>query len=119
MSEKTEKRYASWLGIIVRFVVASFMMLLMQLIYPNFVFSNWMIGIALIVAISVITYIIERITTLYRTPIGRGIIAFLVTFAILYFANMSVPGIKVPIIANLITSFVVGMFDIFLPDRVF
>lgn len=52
------------------------MMLLMQLIYPNFVFSNWMIGTALIVAISVITYIIERITTLYRTPIGRGIIAF-------------------------------------------
>ncbi|BCS81101.1 phage holin family protein [Anaerocellum diazotrophicum] len=119
MSERTERRYASWLGIIVRFVVASFMMLLMQLIYPNFVFSNWMIGIALIAAISVITYIIERITTLYKTPIGRGIIAFLVTFAILYFGNMSVPGIKVPIIANLITSFVVGMFDIFLPDRVF
>ncbi|AZT90251.1 hypothetical protein ELD05_06130 [Caldicellulosiruptor changbaiensis] len=119
MSEKRERRYASWLGIIVRFVVASFMMLLMQIIYPNFVFSNWMVGIALIAAISVVTYIIERITTLYRTPIGRGIIAFLVTFAILYFANMSVPGIKVPFVANLITSFVVGMFDIFLPDRVF
>lgn len=119
MTERGERKYASWLGIIVRFVVISFMALLMQIIYPNFVFSNWMIGIALIVAISVVTYIIERITTLYRTPIGRGIIAFLVTFAVLYFANTSVPGIKVPFVANLITSFVVGMFDIFLPDRVF
>lgn len=119
MNEKTEKKYANWLGMIVRFVVTSFMILILQIVYPNFVFSNWMIGIALIAAISVITYIIERITTLYSTPIGRGIVAFLVTFLVLYFANMGVAGIKVPFVANLITSFVVGMFDIFLPDRVF
>ncbi|MEZ0535885.1 hypothetical protein ACAG39_01410 [Caldicellulosiruptoraceae bacterium PP1] len=119
MSEKIEKRYASWLGIIVRFIVLSFLALLMQLIYPGFVFSNWITGILLIVAITVAIYFLERITTLYTTPIGRGIIAFLVTFGVLYFADLSVTGIKIPFLSNLISSFVVGLFDIFLPDRVF
>lgn len=119
MEEKTEKKYASYLGVIVRFIVISFMALLMQLIYPGFVFSNWITGIILLAAISILIFIVERITTLWTTPIGRGIVAFAVTFAGLYFANMSIANITIPFMSNLITSFVVGLFDIFLPDRVF
>lgn len=107
------------LGFIIRFVVAAIVLMVTAYFVPGFRinggFTSALIG-ALVIAAA--DFLIEKLFKFDASPLGRGISGFLISAAVIYFAQYLVPGMSVSLLGAVIGALVIGVIDMILPTRV-
>ena len=105
-------------GFIIRFAVAALVLMATAYFVPGFRmrggFTTALIG-ALVVAAA--DFLIEKLFKFDASPLGRGISGFLVSAAVLYFAQYFVPGMEVSLLGAVVGALVIGLIDSILPTR--
>lgn len=108
----------SFLGTIVRFIVSALVLMLIGYVVPGFSHIGFWSALLAAVVIAVVGYIVEALFGKRVSPYGRGIVGFLVSAAVIYAAQVVVPGLHVTILGALIAAFVIGIIDLFIPTAV-
>ncbi|MGI6585979.1 MAG: phage holin family protein [Gracilibacteraceae bacterium] len=107
------------IGFIIRFVVAAIVLMVTAYFVPGFRmrggFTTALIS-ALVIAAA--DFLIEKLFRFDASPLGRGISGFLVSAAVIYFAQYLVPGMEVSLLGAVIGALVIGLVDTVLPTRV-
>jgi uncharacterized membrane protein YvlD (DUF360 family) len=127
MAEEMENRQAenersdggrSWLGIIIRFVVAAVVLMVTALLTPGF--SRMGFGTALLAAlvIAAMDYLIQKIFKVDASPFGRGIVGFLLSALIIYLTQFVVPGMQINIFGAIVAALIIGIIDAIIPAHV-
>lgn len=108
----------SWLGIIIRFVVAAVVLMVTALLTPGF--SKMGFGTALLAAviIAAMDYLIQRVFKLDASPFGRGITGFLLSALIIYLTQFFVPGMSINIFGAIVAALIIGIIDAIIPTNV-
>jgi len=107
----------NWLGAIIRFVVSALVLVVVSWLSPGFVVHGGFVG-ALIAAavIAVIGYIAEALLGDRISPQSRGLVGFVAAAVVIYLAQFIIPAfLTVSIIGALISAFVIGLIDAFVP----
>ncbi len=106
------------IGFIIRFVVAAIVLMVTAYFVPGFSmrggFTTALIG-ALVIAAA--DFLIEKLFGFDASPLGRGISGFLISAAVIYFAQYLVPGMAVSLLGAVIGALVIGLIDTILPTR--
>lgn len=106
------------IGFIIRFVVAALVLMVTAYFVPGFKirggFTSALIG-ALVIAAA--DFLIEKLFRFDASPLGRGISGFLVSAAVIYFAQYFVPGMEVSLLGAVVGALVIGLIDTILPTR--
>jgi putative membrane protein len=107
-----------WIGAVVRFVVSAIVLMLLGYVVPGFSHLTFWSALLAALVIALVGYLIEALFGKSVSPYGRGIVGFLVAAAVIYMAQLVVPGMHVTIIGALIAAFVIGLVDLFIPTAV-
>ncbi|ADG83299.1 hypothetical protein Tfer_2555 [Thermincola ferriacetica] len=106
----------SWIGFIVRFIVSGLVLLLVAALLPGIKVAGFTGALIAAAVIAIIGFLIERIMGDKISPQGRGIVGFITSAVVIYLAQYIVPAyLSVSIIGALLTAFVVGLIDAFVP----
>ena len=118
MDSEKNRNDRSWLGIIVRFVVAAIVLMITSLITPGF--SNMGFGTALLAAIviAVIDYLIQKLFKIDASPFGRGIVGFLLSALVIYLTQFFVPNMEINIFGAFVEALIIGIIDAIVPTHV-
>ena len=108
----------NWLATAVRFIVSALVLMLMGYVVPGFSHIGFLSALLAAVVISLVGYILESLFGKSISPYGRGIVGFLVSAAVIYVAQIVVPGMHVTVLGALIAAFVIGIVDLFIPTAV-
>ncbi len=108
----------SFVGTIVRFIVSALVLMLIGYVVPGFSHIGFWSALLAAVVIAVVGYIVEALFGKRVSPYGRGIVGFLVSAAVIYAAQVVVPGLHVTMLGALIAAFVIGIVDLFIPTAV-
>lgn len=108
----------SWLGIIIRFVVAAVVLMITALLTPGF--SNMGFGTALLAAIVIaaMDYVIQKLFKIDASPFGRGIVGFLLSALIIYLTQFLVPGMRINVFGAVVAALIIGIIDAIIPTHV-
>ncbi len=105
-----------WIGFIVRFIVSALVLLLVAALLPGIRVAGFTGALIAAAVIALIGFIIERIMGDKISPQGRGIVGFITSAIVIYLAQFIIPAyLSVSIIGALLTAFVVGLIDAFVP----
>jgi putative membrane protein len=115
---ESNKNDRSWLGIIIRFVVAAIVLMVTSLITPGF--SNMGFGTALLAAvvIAAIDYVIQKVFKMDASPFGRGIVGFLLSALVIYLTQFFVPDMEVNVFGAIVAALIIGIIDAIIPANV-
>ena len=109
----------SWIGLILRLILSAIVIAIAAFLTPGFTINSiWAVLLAAIV-ISVVDYLIQRVTDLQASPFGRGFSGFIVSAIVLYGTQFLVPTMRVNIWGALIGALVIGIIDIIIPGKTF
>jgi len=106
-----------WLGLVIRFVVSALVLIVVSWLSPGFVVRGGFVG-ALIAAvvIAVLGYIAEALLGERISPRNRGLVGFITAAVVIYLAQFIIPGLlSVNLIGALISAFIIGLIDAFVP----
>lgn len=107
-----------WLGTLVRFVVSAIVLMLVSFIVPGFAqlgFWNALLAAAVIAAIG---WLIEATLGKNVSPFSRGIVGFIVSALVIWATQFVVPGMSIGLFAALLSAFIIGIIDLFVPTTV-
>lgn len=105
-------------GTVVRFFVSALILMLIGYVVPGFSHIGFISALLAAVVIAIVGYIVESLFGKSVSPYGRGMVGFLVSAAVIYAAQVVVPGLHVTILGALIAAFVIGIIDLFIPTAV-
>lgn len=105
----------SFLGHVVRFVVAAFVLMIVGFIVPQFSVGGFWSALFLAVVIALLGWVIEGIFGKRVTPFGRGIVGFIASAAVIWIAQFIVSGVRVTILGAILAALVIGIIDLFIP----
>ena len=109
----------SWVGLILRLILSAIVIAIAAFLTPGFsINSIWAVLLAAVV-ISVVDYLIQRMTDFQASPFGRGFSGFIVSAIVLYGTQFLVPTMRVSIWGALIGALVIGIIDIIIPGKTF
>lgn len=106
-----------WIQVAIRFVVSALVLMVVSWLSPGFVVRGGFGG-ALIAAavITVLGYIAEALLGERVSPQSRGLVGFIVAAVVIYLAQFVIPGLlSVTLVGALISAFVIGLIDAFVP----
>ena len=106
------------LGTAVRFIVSALVLMLIGYVVPGFSHIGLWSALLAAVVIAVAGYILESLFGKGVSPYGRGVVGFLISAAVIYMAQLVVPGPHVTILGALMAAFVIGIIDLFIPTAV-
>ncbi|MCL4521810.1 MAG: phage holin family protein [Firmicutes bacterium] len=106
------------LGTAVRFIVSALVLMLIGYVVPGFSHIGLWSALLAAVVIAVAGYILESLFGKGVSPYGRGVVGFLISAAVIYMAQLVVPGLHVTILGALMAAFVIGIIDLFIPTAV-
>ncbi|SFF12418.1 Uncharacterized membrane protein YvlD, DUF360 family [Paenibacillus algorifonticola] len=105
----------SFLGHVVRFIVAALVLMLVGLIVPQFSVGGFWSALMLAIVIAVLGWIIEAIFGKKVTPFGRGIVGFVASAIVIWLAQFIVGGVSVTWLGAILAALVIGIIDLFIP----
>lgn len=107
------------IGFIIRFAVAALVLMVTAYFVPGFrMRGGFMTAVIAALVISVADYLIEKLFRFDASPFGRGLAGFLVSAAVIYFAQYLVTGMEVSLLGAILGALVIGIIDAILPTRV-
>ncbi|MNZ57441.1 Membrane protein of unknown function [compost metagenome] len=105
----------TFLGHVIRFIVAAFVLMLVGFIVPQFSVGGFWSALFLALVIAALGWVIEGIFGKRVTPFGRGIVGFLASAAVIWIAQFIVGGVKVTLLGAILAALVIGIIDLFIP----
>jgi len=105
----------SFLGHVVRFIVAALVLMFVGWIVPQFSVGGFWSALFLALVIAAIGWVIEGIFGKRVTPFGRGIVGFLVSALVIWVAQFIVGGVSVTVLGAILAALVIGIIDLFIP----
>ncbi|WP_338552352.1 phage holin family protein [Paenibacillus sp. KS-LC4] len=105
----------SFLGHVVRFIVAALVLMLVGLLVPQFSVGGFWSALMLAIVIAVLGWIIEAIFGKKVTPFGRGIVGFIASAVVIWIAQFIVSGVTVTWLGAILAALVIGIIDLFIP----
>jgi putative membrane protein len=102
---------------IIRLIVTAIVLAITAFLTPGFsVDGIWALIVASIV-ITLLDYLIEKITGIDASPFGRGVVGFIVSAAIIYVTQYFVAGFDVTFWGAIIGALVIGVINAITPGR--
>lgn len=105
----------SFLGHVVRFIVAALVLMFVGWIVPQFSVGGFWSALFLALVIAAIGWVIEGIFGKRVTPFGRGIVGFLVSALVIWVAQFIVGDVNVTVLGAILAALVIGIIDLFIP----
>ena len=103
--------------VIGRLVAAAIVLAITAFFTPGFSINNiWALAIAAKV-LTVIDYLIVKLTGLHASPFGKGFVGFVLSAVILYVTQYFVAGYTISWMAAIIGALIYGVVDYFLPGE--
>lgn len=100
-----------------RFITAAIVLAITAFFTPNFSIDNiWSLAVAAIV-LTVLDYLIVKLTGLNATPFGKGFVGFILSAVILYVTQYFVVGYSISWLAAIIGAFIYGVVDYLIPGN--
>ena len=100
-----------------RFIASAVVLGITAFFTPGFEISNiWSLAIAAVV-LTVIDYLITKITGLEASPFGKGFVGFVLSAVVLYVTQYFVAGYTISWIAAIIGALIYGIVDYFMPGN--
>jgi len=104
------------LGAIVRFIVSAIVLMVVAWILPDIRVSGFVGALIAAVVIAILGYLAETILGNRVSPRSRGLVGFVTAAVVIYLAQFIIPNLlSVGIVGALLTAFVVGLVDAFVP----
>lgn len=101
--------------IIGRLIASAVVLAITAFFTPGFTINSiWTLLIAAVV-LSVIDYLIVKITGLHASPFGKGFVGFALAAVVLYVTQFFVAGYSISWMAAIIGALIYGVVDYFLP----
>jgi uncharacterized membrane protein YvlD (DUF360 family) len=115
-SSSTTNTSTVW-QIVGRLVTASIVFAITAFFTPNFSINNiWSLAIAAIV-LTVMDYLIVKLTGLHVSPFGKGFVGFALAAITLYFTQFFVAGYSISWMAAIIGALIYGIVDYIIPGE--
>jgi Predicted membrane protein len=105
----------SFLGHVVRFIVAAIVLMVVGWIVPQFSVGGFWSALLLALVIAALGWIVEGIFGKKVTPFGRGIVGFIASAAVIWVAQFIVGGVSVTWLGAILAALVIGIIDLFIP----
>ncbi len=105
----------TFLGHVVRFIVAALVLMLVGFIVPQFSVGGFWSALLLALVIAALGWIVEGVFGKKVTPFGRGIVGFLASAAVIWIAQFIVGGVSVTLLGAILAALVIGLIDLFIP----
>ncbi|MHA6485305.1 phage holin family protein [Paenibacillus sp. strain BS8-2] len=105
----------TFLGHIVRFIVAALVLMLVGFIVPQFSVGGFWSAFFLALVIAALGWIIEGVFGKRVTPFGRGIVGFIASAVVIWIAQFIVGGVTVTWLGAILAALVIGIIDLFIP----
>ena len=103
--------------IIGRLIASAVVLAVTAFFTPGFTINSiWTLLIAAVV-LSVIDYLIVKITGLHASPFGKGFVGFALAAVVLYVTQFFVAGYSISWMAAIIGALIYGVVDYFLPGN--
>ena len=103
--------------IVGRLITAAIVLAITAFFTPGFEINNiWTLAIATIV-LTVIDYLIVKLTGLHASPFGKGFVGFVLSAVVLYVTQYFVAGYTISWMAAIIGAVIYGVVDYFLPGE--
>ncbi|MFZ5352913.1 MAG: phage holin family protein [Bacillota bacterium] len=109
---------SGFLGFIIRFAVAALVLMVTSYFVPGFVLRGFISAVVAALVIAAADYLIEKLFRIDASPLGRGLVGFLISAAIIYFSQYFVPNMEVSWLGALVGALVIGLIDAILPTRI-
>jgi uncharacterized membrane protein YvlD (DUF360 family) len=105
----------TFLGHVVRFIVAALVLMLVGFIVPQFSVGGFWSALFLALVIAALGWIVEGIFGKRVTPFGRGIVGFIASAVVIWVAQFIVGGVTVTWLGAILAALVIGIIDLFIP----
>ncbi|CAM4175219.1 uncharacterized membrane protein YvlD (DUF360 family) [Paenibacillus endophyticus] len=105
----------TFLGHVIRFIVAALVLMLVGFIVPQFSVGGFWSAFFLALVIAALGWVIEGIFGKRVTPFGRGIVGFIASAAVIWIAQFIVGGVSVTLLGAILAALVIGIIDLFIP----
>ena len=103
--------------IVGRLISAAIVLAITAFFTPGFSINNiWALAIAAVV-LTVMDYIIVKITGLHASPFGKGFVGFALAAITLYVTQFFVAGYSISWMAAIIGALIYGVVDYFIPGN--
>ena len=121
MSELQENQKSSTMSdvwqIIGRLAISSIVLAITAFFTPNFDINNVGALIMAAIALSVLDYLIVKITGLEASPFGKGFLGFALAATALYVTQFFIAGYSISWMAAIVGALIYGMVDYFIPGN--
>lgn len=105
------------LQVVGRLVAAAIVLAITAFFTPGFSINNiWTLAIAAIV-LTVMDYLIVKLTGLHASPFGKGFVGFALAAVTLYVTQFFVAGYTISWMAAIIGALIYGVIDYFIPGN--
>jgi len=106
-----------WLGLVIRFVVSALVLIVASWLSPGFVVRGGFIGaLVAAVVIAALGYVAETLLGDRISPHSRGLVGFITAAVVIYLAQFIIPNfLSVSLVGALISAFIIGLIDAFVP----
>lgn len=105
------------LGTVLRFVVSALVLLFVGLLVPGFRVGGFTGALLAAVVIALLGRGLAALFGRNASPQGRGLLSFLVSALVIYFAQFVVPAMRVNLVGALLAALVIGVVDAFIPTE--
>lgn len=103
--------------IVGRLIAAAIVLAITAFFTPGFAINNiWSLIVAAIV-LTILDYLIVKITGLHASPFGKGFVGFALAAVTLYVTQFFVAGYTISWIAAIIGALIYGIIDYFIPGN--
>lgn len=111
---KSNTKSTVW-QIVGRLVTAGIVLAITAFFTPGFEINNFWALAAAAVVLTVLDYLIIKLTGLHASPFGKGFVGFVLSAVILYVTQYFVAGYAISWIAAIVGALVYGVVDYFIP----
>lgn len=105
------------IGMVIRFIVSALVLMLVSFLLPGFKVAGFTGALVSAIVIAILGFIIESVFGDSISPQNRGIVGFLTSAVVLYFAQFLVPAMDVTWWGALLAAAVIGIIDMFVPTE--
>lgn len=104
------------IGAVVRFVVSAIVLMVLGMFVPGFKVSGFVGALVAAAVIAILGYIVEAMLGDKVSPRSRGLVGFITAAIVIYASQFLIPTmLSVSILGALLSAFIVGLVDAFVP----
>lgn len=110
---------SSFGGLIIQFITTAIIVAIAAFLTPGFKIDGlWALILAAIV-ITLLDFVIRKVTGVDASPFGKGIVGLIVSAVILYLTKYIVTGFEISILGAIIGALVIGIVNAIVPGKAF